>query len=319
MPDEDTVAESIRPSVVGRQMRARASIELAQQIAAAIMPSILSLADGKTATEETITTAVADSLTMDVVRSVGITLRDMEHSEGAKEVMSGDIAAIPLAEIMQVLQMQRQTGVLRITNYRVAVTIAMRQGLIDLVQSRGASDEFKLGRHFVEKGLLTRQEIDEVVANKGATLLGEALVALERITQEDLADALEKQSCELIYDVLRWPFGRFSFCKEPFAPEVESARLGLGISGLVLEGFRRVDEWRLMEATIDFDQVVMVDQVALGAIGGDNLTRSEKRLLDAVNGSRMVSEVIKESALGSFDGIKAVYQFLQSRVIRARA
>ena len=53
--------------------------------------------------------------------------------------------------------------------------------------------------------------------------------------------------------------------------------------------------------------------------GDDKLTRTDKLVLSAVNGTRTVNEVIKESAVGSFDAIKAVYQFLQSRVLRPRA
>ena len=151
------------------------------------------------------------------------------------------------------------------------------------------------------------------------TLTGEAIVAAGHATPEDLREALAKQSSELIYDVLRWPYGRFSFTREGFPPEADTAKLGLGIAGLVLEGFRRVDEWRLMESTIHFDQIVYVDTNALGAIGDEKLTRTDKLVLAAVDGGRTVNEVIKESAVGSFDAIKAVYQFLQSRVLRPRA
>jgi len=34
------------------------------------------------------------------------------------------------------------------------MTIHMRGGLVDLVQSRGAGDEFRLGRFFLEGGLV---------------------------------------------------------------------------------------------------------------------------------------------------------------------
>ena len=74
-----------------------------------------------------------------------------------------------------------------------------------------------------------------------------------------------------------------------------------------------------MESTIHFDQVVYVDAVALEAVGDEKLTRTDKLVLDAVDGSRTVNEVIRESPVGSFDAIKAVYQFLQSRVLRSRA
>ena len=59
--------------------------------------------------------------------------------------------------------------------------------------------------------------------------------------------------------------------------------------------------------------------VALEAVGDEKLTRTDKLVLDAVDGSRTVNEVIRESPVGSFDAIKAVYQFLQSRVLRSRA
>jgi hypothetical protein len=209
----------------------------------------------------------------------------------------------------------------RVNNGKASVTIAIRLGLVDFVQARGAPEEFRIGRYFVEKGVVSRDQVDDLLRTQVAqgTLTGEAIVAAGHATHDELREALSKQSSELIYDVLRWPYGRFSFTREAFPVEAESAKLGLGIPGLVLEGFRRVDEWRLMESTIHFDQIVYIDTTSLEAIGEDKLTRTDKLVLAAVDGARTVNEVIKESAVGSFDAIKAVYQFLQSRVLRPRA
>src|SRR5678815_5720105 len=112
MPDEDTIADSVpRPSAAPKHLRARAAIEFAQQVASAIAPAVISMSEGRP-TEGTVMAAIARSLTSDVLSTLAATLKDFDH-EGAREVMSGDIGAIPLAEILQVLQMQRQTGVLR--------------------------------------------------------------------------------------------------------------------------------------------------------------------------------------------------------------
>lgn len=321
MPDEDTIAESIRPSVGPRMQRMRIAIDVAQQIAHAVAPAVLALSGAEREVEAAIIGAVARAVSDDVIDALATTLRDLESSEGAaKEIMGGDIAAIPLAEILQVLQMQRQTGVFRVSNARSAVTISLRQGLVDFVQSRGAAEEYRLGRYFVEKGLVTRAQLDQVILSKGASgpLLGDVLVDSGQVSREDLNDALAKQSSELIYEILRWPYGRFSFTREPFRPEAEAAKLGLGISGLVLEGFRRVDEWRLMEGTINFDQVIVLDPFALESVSPQKLTRIDKLVLGTVDGTRTVNEIIKESAVSSFDAIKCLYQFLQSRVLRPR-
>jgi hypothetical protein len=322
MPDEETIGpESMAPrSVSVRHQKQRAALELAQHVAAAVAPTLLALSPAERGAEASIMAAVTRAITHDVVTALTMMLKDLDPNEHGKEVMSGDIGAVALAEIMQILQMQRQTGVLRVINNRTTVAIAIRQGLIDLVQSRGASDEFRLGRYFIERGLVSRDQIEAVLkARTTQELTGEALVTAGLVTRDDVTDALARQSSELTYDVLRWSFGRFAFTREAFSAEAEAARLGLGISGLVLEGFRRVDEWRLMEGTINFDQVVVVDQVMLDGVGSGKLTRSEQLVLGAVDGARTVSEVVKESAVGSFDALKIIYQFLQSRVLRTRA
>jgi CheY-like chemotaxis protein len=321
MPDEDTIAESLRPAQLAKQQRLKTAVEVAQRVAQAVTPAVMALSSAERESEASIMQAVARAVTGDVVDSLALALKDVESPDGIKELMGGDIAAIPLAEILQLLQLQRQTGVLRVSNQRSSVTMSIRQGLIDFVSARGAPEEYRIGRYFVEKGAVTRDEVEELLkeAAAGGKLTGEALVESGKATAEELAEVLAKQSCELVYDVLRWPYGRFSFTREPFPPEAEAAKLGLGIAGIVLEGFRRVDEWRLMETTINFDQVIYVDATALEAVGEAKLTRGDKMVLAAVDGTRTVNEVIKESALGSFDAIKAIYQFLQSRVLRPRA
>jgi DNA-binding response OmpR family regulator len=321
MPAEETLTDSEPPSAIPRQQWMNATLDVAQHVAHVVTPALLALSPKDQGSEAAIFSAVARSITSDVVNTLSLSLRGIDSTEGAKEIMSGDIAAFPLGEILQVLQMQKQTGVIRVTNNRATVAISMRQGLIDFVHSRGTSEEFLLGRYFLEKGLVTRTDLERVIEAKSATgqLLGDALVASGTVSKEDLNEALTRQSSELIYDVLRWPHGRFSFAREPFRPEAESAKLELGIAGLVLEGFRRVDEWRLMEGTINFDQVVLLDQMVLDSVNPEKLTRIDKLVLGAVNGTSTVNEIIKESAVSSFDAIKALYQFLQSRVLRPRA
>jgi CheY-like chemotaxis protein len=321
MPDEDSIAESLRPAQLARQQRLKTAVDVAQRVAQAVTPALMALSPAEREQEAAVMGAIARAMTNDVVDALASDLRDVESVDGVKEIMGGDIAAIPLAEILQILQLQRQTGVVRVSNARAGVTISIRQGLIDFVQSRGGPDEYRLGRYFVEQGSITREQLDEVLLATATAgqLVGQALLGAGLVTPEALTEALCKQSSELVYDVLRWPYGRFSFTREPFKPEAEDAKLGLGIAGLVLEGFRRVDEWRLMETTINFDQILYVDANALAALGDGKLTRTDKLVLDAIDGARSVNEVIKESAVGSFDAIKAVYQFLQSRVLRPRA
>ncbi|MGZ5967343.1 MAG: response regulator, partial [Polyangiales bacterium] len=143
-------------------------------------------------------------------------------------VLTGDLAAIPLAEVLQLLQLQRQTGLLNVWTSSTEVQIAMREGLVDLATSRGAADEFRLGRYVIEGGRLDRAQLDDFIKREKSSgkqrLLGDALVAAGIITREDIAKALGRQTSELIYDVLRWTRGRFVFDVKATRAEASAAQ-----------------------------------------------------------------------------------------------
>lgn len=241
----------------------------------------------------------------------------------ANAVLAGDLAAIPLAEILQLLQLQRQTGLLTVFDAKTEVQVAMRDGLVDLATSRGAADEFRLGRYVIELGALERAQLDDFIKKERASgqsrLLGDALIAEGILSRDDIVKALTRQSSELIYDVLRWTRGRFVFEHGATRTEANAAQLGLPVASIVMEGFRRVDEWRLMEGALgDFDQVFYRDPGAIEAMGTSRLTREERAVLMAIDGERTLREVTGAVSMGSFDVCKILYQFVQSRLVRRR-
>jgi hypothetical protein len=96
-----------------------------------------------------------------------------------------------------------------------------------------------------------------------------------------------------------------------------AARLGLTVPAVVMEGFRRVDEWRGLEHTIgDFDAVLVPDELALDAFGKDKLAKPERTVLDAIDGQRTIREVIAASHMSSFDACRVLVQLLAARLVR---
>jgi DNA-binding response OmpR family regulator len=278
-------------------------------------------------------------------------IRAATPSEGvgvSRVGLSGDMAIIPIGAALQLLQIEVQTGVLVVTDGKTEVSIAMRMGLIDLVTARGAGSEFRLGRYFIEHNLVTPDDIDRLLrdnaptprppppdapptppvprgsvsdaASPGRKLLGDLLVDSGRVTRDQLRDVLAQQSSELVYEVLRWPRGRFEFRREPLPALAESAQLGLPVASVVMEGFRRVDEWRVVEAGLgNFDAVLQVDSGAVDAMGVDRLAAAEERMLHAIDGRKTVREIITHSHMSSFDACKILFQLQEARLVRRRA
>jgi CheY-like chemotaxis protein len=267
-------------------------------------------------------------------------------AEGRPPVaLQGDIAVIPIGAILQLLQIEQRSGLLVVTDGKTEVTMSVRLGLIDLVQARGAGSEFRLGRYFIEHGLVTTEDIDRILRDNALTprpappesgarsampssepgtagrrLLGDLLVDSGRVTRDQLRDALARQSSELVYEVLRWPCGRFEFRLDNVPALAESAQLALPVASVVMEGFRRVDEWRVVEAGLgSFESVLQADPVAIEAADVSRLPKHEQRLLELIDGDRTVREIIEQSHMSSFDACKVLFALLEARLVRRRA
>jgi len=241
-------------------------------------------------------------------------------SEPEAAALSGDISTIALGEILQVLHFQRQTGQLRVRSGDVEVAVYLREGLVDLVQGHGMSEKLRLGRYLVEEGLVTRDELEALLRDRSEKkLLGEMLVELGVIGDDELKQALTRQSSELIYELLRWSSGRFDFTHRVFPYEARAARLSMSVASVVMEGFRRIDEWQLIEESLDFDEVLFCDDGALEAADSAKLSHRERLVLKAIDGRSSAREIVAKLEVSPFDAYKTLYELLRSRLVRRRA
>lgn len=312
--------ESLRPSS-RMDSNARARAEVAQVLSKLFSAALKVVPSDGAVQESSISGTIIGALDDAVMHELAARLTAWRQGRGTQEALSGDIASIPLGEILQVLQMQRQSGVLEVTNGKVEISIVLRDGLVDLAQAKGASVEFRLGRYFIESGLLTREQLEVAVkqSSEARCLLGDTLKQQGLVTDEDLRRALVRQTSEMMYEMLRWQRGRFVLLRDVLVPEADEARLGLAVAAIVMEGFRRVDEWRLIEESIHFDEVLLRNEPAIATLGPGELTRQERTVLDAVDGSRTVREIIDETQQAAFDTCKTIHRMLQSRLVRRRS
>jgi hypothetical protein len=129
-----------------------------------------------------------------------------------------------------------------------------------------------------------------------------------------------RQSSELIYEVLRWQRGRFELKNKPPPPLAENARLALPVASVVIEGFRRVDEWRVIEAKVGrFDEVLVLDPVAIDSVGAENIGPHEHAMLEAIDGTRAIREIVSITHMSSFDACKILFQLMEARLVCRRA
>jgi CheY-like chemotaxis protein len=255
--------------------------------------------------------------------------------------LTGHLAKVPVAEVLTLLAAQRQWGTLTVMRPPGASTgddggaarvdIYFKNGKVELCLADGLGEEFLVGRYLVEQQAVPRQDLELFLRSrdegssprdrKGPRKpIGEQLVKLGYCADADVKAALARQAQERLYEVLRWPAGRFTFtATRELPPPAIEAGLALDVDGILMEGFRRVDEWHLIEREVDdFDAVFLRNEEAVQNVGRARLTREELAVLELVNGKHTVKDIVRQSRMGSFDVSKMLFRLLSIKLIRRR-
>lgn len=242
--------------------------------------------------------------------------------------LAGRLGAVSIADVYGLLALEGQSGQLTFSRDRTRLRLTLRDGRIYFANAEGVAEEFLLGRFLVEAGELTPAELAAAIEDRRSVppvtgpsgLLGKYLVDRGLVTPPGLRKAVNLQTAALVFETLRWGNGLFWFEADAPAPlEAEEGAPGLTVDALLMEGFRRVDEWRVIERTVgDFDLIFVRNEERIAAVGRGTLTREEQTVLELVNGRHSVREVIAFSRMGSFDATKMLFRLLQARLIRRR-
>jgi hypothetical protein len=134
------------------------------------------------------------------------------------------------------------------------------------------------------------------------------------LSPDELWWAVQTQVREIVFSVFQWDEGEFHF-EESVLPEREKITVDLDVTGLVLEGIRRMDLAAALRGR-EPDGYLVVER-------GDRPVEGllhpwEEHVLSLVDGERSVIELCHESEVGEGQTQKAVYAFLCTGIVRAR-
>jgi DNA-binding response OmpR family regulator len=281
------------------------------------------LSDADTRASAGVRAAVDEALS----RSADAAVAEARAFAAMGQALAGDLDAISMSEILEMLAEQRQSGILRVVNTETnaRIEIYFRSGHVDFAAAVGVADEFLLGRFVVDDGDLAPEQLDQVLADRARStaavpLFGADLIARGLISRDALMRAMVRQTSELAYEALRWRAGFFQFRRtEELSLLARDAALQINVDRMLLEGYRRVDEWRIIEREIsNFDEVFVRNDHKIGDAPRGTFTRDELAVLEQVDGRQSVREVVRKLRMGSFDVAKMFFRLRRARLIRRR-
>jgi hypothetical protein len=227
--------------------------------------------------------------------------------------VSGNLKTMLPGDLLQWLSLGQKTGTLFVSNKGTEKKIFFRNGRV--ISSASNDPREYLGQFLMSHGYITEPELMKAmeVQAQSRILLGKILVMIDVITEEDLQRLMRLKAEEEIYDIFLWNEGDFQFIDDEL-PQMEMIPLQVDVTGLIMEGTRRVDEWNRIHTLIGHEGLVpaIVKELPPEELEDD----AQRMVVNAIDGRRSLAELVLESRSSSFNVASAVYHLTREGYVK---
>jgi hypothetical protein len=219
--------------------------------------------------------------------------------------IAGNLRTMQLSELLQWLSTGVKTGTLVVRGAPGEKRIYFSNGRV--TSSSSTLEREHLGRFLVGFGFITEEELIRAleVQQESRILLGKILVMIGAIKEEELADLVRLKAAETIYDIFLWTEGSFAFIDGEI-PSLPMVPISTDVTGIIMEGLRRFDEWQRIKTRIPTMRVIPSVVVPVE----EDLGERDKMILMAVNGRRAIDQIALETHNPDFHVARLVYDLL---------
>src|SRR5437867_183253 len=245
--------------------------------------------------------------------------------------LKGTLKDFSLADIFQLIGIQKKTGVLTLKSDKEVVTVSFVEGNVVSADALHRRLEDRIGTVLVKSGRISEGQLQEALRIQKNTLkrMGNILVDNKYIDPEGLRDALQIQISQMIYRLFRWRDGEYDFTQEERVDYDKEYVVPMSAESILMEGARILDEWPMIEKAIkSFTTVFRHANVEIGASikGGAGakedeaaravtLSDEERKVYQLVDGKRAVQEISERCSLSEFDTCRILYELIGRQLL----
>ena len=228
--------------------------------------------------------------------------------------VSGNIEPASFPHLLVDLHRHGATGSLKVTGPVYPKALYFRGGRILFGSSNDPRDQ--LGAILIEKGRISREQLDEVSAKVGpGNPLAKVLEESGFITKRELADAARVKVERILTDVLSWESGSFEF-EDAILPK-NAPDLKLSTERLLLAATQGVPDRAFALRHVDLSTVLEPEPAGDTALSE---VRAEVwPLLERLDGTRNLKDAIALTRLDEFEAAKTACAMLFLGILRRKA
>ena len=233
--------------------------------------------------------------------------------------IEGPLKELQIHDVFQLLDLGRKTGVLRVSSElrQNAGVVYFEAGGVVAAEIR--SNPHPLGALLVRSGKVKEEDVSSAVGIQRARTghrLGDILVEMGALSRRELERQIRAQVEEVIFELISWSEGYFSFEDGPLPESLGEATVRIPTESLLMESARRIDEWSRIEAKVPHLGVV---PRFTGPQEGEgvqlDLLPFEWEVLAGIDGASDVRTIAAELGRSDFDVARTLFGLAVSGII----
>jgi tetratricopeptide (TPR) repeat protein len=235
--------------------------------------------------------------------------------------IEGPLRELGIHDVFQLLDLSRKTGALRVTS-----ELRDDEGYVlfdggRVIHASVKSNPTSIERILRQAGKLSDADLATAAAIPAdkAEGLGDRLVLAGVITQRALEQQLRQAIESVVFELMSWREGFFSFEERKVSDVPLDARIRISTESLLMEGARRIDEWsRIADKVPSLSVIPSLAPMEADRASVVDLLPHEWEVLMMIDGLQDLRGIAGSLGRSEFEVAKIAYGLVSTGVVELR-
>ena len=172
--------------------------------------------------------------------------------------LEGNAKDFGLSEILQLIALQKKSGMLSVTG-EDSIVIFFKEGEIISTRDRRNRAKDPLKDYLLRYGFISRDEMNKIQHIQAETNLDltDILLSEKYFSEDEMQTIFEGQIQETIVEILSWPKSYYKFITGSNVLQGIKTFISMKVEGLLMESMRRLDEFPELRKIFPSEDVVI--------------------------------------------------------------
>ncbi len=246
----------------------------------------------------------------------------------------GTLREFKVPDILQLISLQKKTGILTFTSSDGFITLIFENGLIIGVDAFPKKLETRVGHVLVKQDLVSEEMLQRalVIQKRTNQKIGEILLSMGLIGKETIAEALKNQAIEVILSLFKWKKGEYNFKIMNSLDDSLRTIDPIATDNLIMEGVQMLDEWPFIKELIPDDKLIfepipietknieitLEDREEIQSEDKISISETEANILKYINGVNSVKDLVEKGVFTEYKVYKSLYNLIKKQIIKRK-